>query len=64
MHRDRWSSKDSVFLNANWQFNVNALYQGPWGLDFGVNFFGRQGYPNPYYVRTRAVDAAGNSHRT
>jgi hypothetical protein len=28
-----------------------------------VNFFGRQGYPNPYYVRTRAVDAAGNSHR-
>jgi len=58
-----WSSKDSVFLNANWQFNVNALYQGPWGLDFGVNLFGRQGYPNPYYVRTRAVDTAGNSHR-
>jgi hypothetical protein len=58
-----WSSKDSVFLNANWQFNANVLYQGPWGLDFGANFFGRQGYPNPYYVRTRAVDAAGNSHR-
>jgi hypothetical protein len=58
-----WSSKTSVFLNANWQFNVNALYQGPWGIDFGVNLFGRQGYPNPYYVRTRAVDAAGNSHR-
>ncbi len=58
-----WSSKSSVFLNANWQFNVNALYQGPWGVDFGVNFFGRQGYPNPYYVRTRAIDAAGTSHR-
>jgi hypothetical protein len=58
-----WSSKDSVFLNANWQFNASALYQGPWGIDFGVNFFGRQGYPNPYYVRTRATDAAGNSHR-
>ena len=28
----------------SWQFNVNALYQGPFGLDFGVNFFGRQGY--------------------
>jgi hypothetical protein len=58
-----FSSKDSVFLNGSWQFNVNALYQGPWGLDFGANVFGRQGYPNPYYVRTRAVDAAGNSHR-
>ena len=23
--------KNSVFINANWQFNVNALYQGPWG---------------------------------
>jgi hypothetical protein len=57
-----YSSKNSVFLNGSWQFNVNALYQGPWGLDFGVNFFGRQGYPNPYYVRTRARDAAGNNH--
>lgn len=52
-----------LFLNSSWQFNVNALYQGPWGIDFGVNFFGRQGFPNPYYVRTRATDAAGVSHR-
>jgi hypothetical protein len=58
-----WSSKDSVFLNGSWQFNVNGLYQGPWGVNFGVNFFGRQGYPNPYYVRVRGVeDAAGNNH--
>ena len=57
-----YSSKDSVFINANWQFNVNAVYQGPLGIDFGVNLFGRQGYPNPYYVRTRARDAAGISH--
>jgi|RhiMetdeSRZDD1v2_1073273.scaffolds.fasta_scaffold00709_19 carboxypeptidase family protein/TonB-dependent receptor-like protein len=58
-----FSSKASVWINANWQFNVNALYQGPYGINLGVNFFGRQGYPNPYYVRTRAVDAAGVSHR-
>ncbi|HTR04110.1 MAG TPA: TonB-dependent receptor [Thermoanaerobaculia bacterium] len=57
-----YSSKDSVFINANWQFNVNAVYQAPLGIDFGVNLFGRQGYPNPYYVRTRARDAAGISH--
>src|SRR5262249_6952864 len=30
---------------ANWQFNVNGLYEGPWGLTFGANLFGRQGYP-------------------
>ena len=46
--------RTSVFINANWQFNVNALYQGPWGIDLGANFFGREGFPNPYYVRTRA----------
>jgi hypothetical protein len=58
-----FSSKQSVQLNGHWQFNVNALYQGPWGIDFGVNFFGRQGYPNPYYVRVRGVeDAAGITH--
>ena len=57
-----YSSKDSVFINGSWQFNVNGLYQGPFGLDLGANFFGRQGYPNPYYVRGRARDAAGISH--
>ncbi len=64
MPRDRLLLQGlTVFINANWQFNVNALYQGPWGINLGVNFFGRQGYPNPYYVRARAVDAAGVSHR-
>lgn len=58
-----WSSRDSVWLNGTWQFNVNALYQGPWGINLGVNFFGRQGYPNPYYVRVRGIeDAAGISN--
>jgi hypothetical protein len=58
-----FSSKDSVFLNSTWQFNVNALYQGPWGLDLGANFFGREGYPNPYYVRVQHVtDANGVDH--
>jgi len=57
-----FSSKDSVFINANWQFNVGAVYQAPYGIEFGLNLFGRQGYPNPYYVRTRARDAAGITH--
>ncbi len=40
----------NAFTNATWQFNVNGLYQGPWGLAFGVNFFGRQGNTIPYTV--------------
>jgi hypothetical protein len=55
-----WSSKDSVFINASWQFNVNGLYQGPWGINLGANFFGRQGYPNPYYVRAYTHDVASS----
>ena len=37
---------EGPFLNGAWQFNVNGLYQGPWGLAFGANFYGRQGYPS------------------
>jgi hypothetical protein len=43
-------------INASWQFNVNGLYQGPWGLSFGFNFFGRQGYPAAYFVSTSTQD--------
>ncbi len=58
-----YSGREGVRLNGSWQFNLNTLYQGPWGINFGVNFFGRQGYPNPYYVRARSIeDAAGFSH--
>jgi hypothetical protein len=58
-----FSSKQSVFLNGSWQFNINGLYQAPFGFELGANFFGRQGYPNPYYVRVRGVvDAAGVSN--
>jgi hypothetical protein len=51
-----YSSKAFLFIGANWQFNVTALYQLPWGINISGNFFGRQGYPQPYYVRTRTGD--------
>ena len=45
--------KDSVFLNASWQFNVNALYQGPFGHRSRRQLLRpRRAIPNPYYVRT------------
>jgi carboxypeptidase family protein len=51
-----YSGKDYVWINARWQFNVSALYQGPWGLNFGANFFGREGYPQSYFIRTQRAD--------
>ncbi len=51
-----FSSKAFLFIGANWQFNVTGLYQLPWDITFGANLFGRQGYPQPYYVRTRTGD--------
>jgi hypothetical protein len=45
------SNRDFVQIGANWQFNVTGMYQFPWGINFSANFFGRQGFPNPYYIR-------------
>ena len=50
------SGKSDVYINSKWQFNVSGLYQLPWGVNFAANFFGRQGYALPYYVRIRGID--------
>ncbi len=50
------SPKTNVWLNAAWQFNLNGIYQGPWGLTLGVNLYGRQGYPRPYRVEVVTDD--------
>ena len=54
------SPKDNVWLNAGWQFNLNGLYQGPWGLTLGANLYGRQGNPRPYKVDVITHDVAGS----
>jgi len=54
------SPKDNVWLNAGWQFNLNGLYQGPWGLTLGTNLYGRQGNPRPYKVDVVTHDVAGS----
>jgi hypothetical protein len=45
--------RDTIWFNASWQFNVSGLYQLPYGFAFAANFFGRQGYPQSYFVRSR-----------
>jgi hypothetical protein len=48
-------SFSNVFINARWAFNVAALYQLPWNFNVGANFYGREGYPAPYFVSTPAI---------
>jgi outer membrane receptor protein involved in Fe transport len=52
------NGKGFVQINSSWQFSVNGLYQGPYGISLGANLFGRQGYPNPYYVRAYSNEDA------
>ncbi len=48
-------SKGAVYINSEWSYSVNGLYQvspdRPWGFNFALNFQGRQGYPIPYFTR-------------
>ena len=44
-----------VYINARWSFNVAALYQLPGNFNVAANFYGRQGYPAPYYVSVGAI---------
>ncbi|HEX7182010.1 MAG TPA: TonB-dependent receptor [Thermoanaerobaculia bacterium] len=48
-------SKGAVYINSEWSYSVNGLYQiapdTPWGLNFALNLTGHQGYPLPYFER-------------
>jgi hypothetical protein len=43
------SGSGSVYINAKWQFNANAMYIAPLGIEVSGNVFGRQGYPYPLF---------------
>ena len=45
----RGSGSGSIYINAKWQFNANAMYQAPYGIEVSGNVFGRQGYPYPLF---------------
>jgi hypothetical protein len=52
------SGSGTIYINAKWQFNANAMYQAPLGLELSANVFGRQGYPQPF-TRTGTTAALG-----
>jgi hypothetical protein len=41
------SGSGTIYINAKWQFNANAMFQAPYGIEVSGNVFGRQGYPFP-----------------
>jgi hypothetical protein len=44
------SGKSNIYLlPPKYQFTANAMYQGPWGVNFGGNLLFRQGYGVPFY---------------
>ncbi|HEX4496839.1 MAG TPA: TonB-dependent receptor [Thermoanaerobaculia bacterium] len=48
-------NKADVFTGSRWSFNMNGIYQiapeRPWGVNFALNFTGREGYISPPYIR-------------
>jgi hypothetical protein len=48
------SGSGTVYVNAKWQVNANAMYVMPKGIEVGANVFGRQGYPFPLF-RSQAL---------
>src|SRR5262249_40492385 len=54
------TSRSGVFINSKWQFNVSGSVQLPLGLLLSTNFFGRQGFVVPYWVRVRPHDTRGD----
>ena len=55
------SGSGNVYINAKWQFNANALYQAPYGIEVSGNIFGRQGYPYPLFRQGTTATLGGDS---
>jgi len=49
------SGKTNLYVApAKWQIVANGMWQGPWGLNFGANLIGRQGFAQIYYSSNEA----------
>jgi Carboxypeptidase regulatory-like domain/TonB-dependent Receptor Plug Domain len=51
------SGKTGIYLVLpKYQVNMDGLYEGPWGLNFGGNLLVRQGYAEPFEYRVNTDD--------
>jgi hypothetical protein len=60
------SGKSGIYMvQPSYQFIVNGAYQAPYGIDLGVSWLLRQGYPMPWYQTTyRVNDPLGSTKQT
>jgi hypothetical protein len=49
----------NVWINSHWSFNVSGLYRLPFDFALGANFYGRQGYVNPYFIQIDTGNGEG-----
>jgi hypothetical protein len=58
-------SKGGVYINSDWSYSVNGLYQvapdRPWGFNLAGNLTGREGYPIPYFARVSRNNIPGST---
>jgi hypothetical protein len=57
--RSAGSGSGDVFVNGQWQINVNGVYLLPWDVEVAGNLFGRQGNPYPIF-RSAALGLDGS----
>ncbi|HYN22492.1 MAG TPA: hypothetical protein VE078_16150, partial [Thermoanaerobaculia bacterium] len=59
-------SKGGVYINSNWSYSMNGLYQvapdKPWGFNLAANVTGREGYPVPYFRRVARNNIPGSAN--
>jgi hypothetical protein len=59
-------SKGGVYINSNWSYSMNGLYQvapdKPWGFNLAANLTGREGYPVPYFRRVARNNIPGSAN--
>ena len=50
------SGKSGIYMvQPKYQFTRNGAYQAPLGIDIGMNYLIRQGYPMPWYRQIRGI---------
>jgi hypothetical protein len=59
-------AKGGVYINSNWSYSLNGLYQvapdKPWGFNLAANVTGREGYPIPYFRRVARAGIPGTAN--
>ncbi len=56
--RSGGSGSGGVYINQKWNFNLNGVYQLPYGMEIAGNVFGKQGTPLPIFGN-QALGRAG-----